>query len=464
MAGRIRIDDGNRRWWVLAAAGMSLIVVALDETMVGVALPTIRDEFGMSQTASQWVVNAYVLALTAFVAAGGRLGDIVGHRPMYVGGAVVLAAGTLVVGFAQSSVMILAGRAIQGLGSATLFAIALAMIGIAFRPGQRGIAFGIYGLMGASANFAAPLVAGALTDFASWRLMFFASLPVVIATATIVALAWRERERDSSHRPSFDTRGFVLLVLVLVPLVFALMQAPDWGWGSAGVVALLALSALALPIFVATERRVREPLVNLNLVRNPTVAGSDLIYFAGQFTKLAVLIFGALYLQDRLGFSPLEAGAALLAATIPLPMTAILAGRLTDRYGARTPMLGGTAAMIASLVWMAVVIPSENYVLLAPGFVVWGLSLNFFYTPPQTAIMNAVPAGSRGEAAGVAATARMLGGTLAVAILGSVLVATDSFAAVLWVTAGVTIAIWIAAYLLVERSAGGGAAPAPTSG
>jgi len=454
MAARLGINDGNRRWWILVAAGGSLVIVALDETMVGVALPTIRDEFGMSQTLSQWVINAYVLTLTAFVAAGGRLGDMVGHGPMFVGGAVVLGVGTLMVGFAPSSGWILAGRATQGLGSATLFALALAMIGIAFPPGQRGIAFGIYGLMGASANFSAPLVAGALTDFASWRWMFFASLPVLIVIAVVVAVAWREPSRQREVQ-TFDGRGLAILLVVLVPLVFALMQGPDWGWGSSAVIGLLALSAIALPVFVFAEQRARDPLINLKLIGNPTVVGSDIVYFAGQFTKLAVLVFGALYLQDRLDFSPLQAGAALLAATVPLPMTAILAGRLTDRYGPRQPILWGSAAMIAALLWIALVIPGDNYLLVAPGFVIWGLSLNFFYTPPQTAIMNAVPAESRGETAGVAATARMLGGTLAVAILGSVLVATESFAAVFWITAGVLIAAWIAAYALVERPSGG---------
>ncbi len=453
MRGRIRIDDGNRRWWILAAAGMSLIVVAVDETMIGVALPTIRDEFGMSQTLSQWVVNAYVLTLTAFVAAGGRLGDLLGHRPMYVGGAAVLAAGTLVVALAQSSATILAGRAIQGLGTAALFAIALAMIGIAFPAHRRGTAFGIYGLMGASFGLWTPLIAGVLTDFASWRWLFVMSLPIIAATALIVALAWREPETTHTRRPSFDAVGLGLLLVFLVPLVLALMQAPDWGWTSPPVLALLALSAIALPIFVSAEQRARDPLIDLRLLRNPTVAGADLVYFCGQFTKLAVLIFGALYLQDQLGFSPLETGAALVAATVGVPLTAVLSGRLTDRYGARMPMLGGLAAMIASLVWLAILVPVESYWLLVPGFFVYGLSLNFFYTPPQTAIMNAVPAGSRGETAGVAATARMLGGTLAVAILGSVLVATGSFASVFWITAGVTIAVLIAAHLLVEQPA-----------
>ncbi len=451
MRGRLRIDDDNRRWWILAAAGMSLIVVVLDETMIGVALPTIRDEFGMSPTLSQWVVSAYVLALTASVAAGGRLGDIVGHRPVYVGGAVVLAVGTLVVALAQSSVTILAGRVIQGLGTATLFAIGIAMIGIAFPAKQRGIAFGIYGLVGTTFNLWTPLVAGVVTDLASWRWLFYASLPIVAATALIVALAWREPEPARARRPSFDTVGLGLLLVFLVPLVLALMQAPDWGWTSASVLGLFALSGVGLATFVRAEERARDPLINLSLVRIPTVAGSDLVYFCGQFTKIAVLLFGALYLQDDLGFSALEAGAALLAATVGLPLTAILAGRLTDRHGPRMPMLAGLVAMIASLVWLAIFVPTDSYVLLAPGFFVYGLSLSFFFSPPQTAIMNAVPAESRGETAGVAAMTRTLGGTLAVAILGSVLVATGSFAAVFWIAAGVTIAAFITAYLLVER-------------
>ncbi|MGI9556465.1 MAG: MFS transporter, partial [Solirubrobacterales bacterium] len=312
-------------------------------------------------------------------------------------------------------------------------------------------AFGIYGLVGATFNLWTPLVAGVVTDFASWRLLFYLSLPVVAATALIVAAAWREPETSGARRPSFDVLGLGLLLVFLVPLVVALMHATDWGWGSGSVLGLLALSGVGLVLFVRVEERARDPLIKLSLVRIPTVAGADLVYFCGQFTRIAVVLFGALYLQDDLGFSPFEAGAALLAATVGLPLTSILAGRLTDRHGPRMPMLAGLAAMLAGLVWLAIFVPTDTYVLLIPGFFVYGLSLSFFFAPPQTAIMNAVPAANRGETAGVAATTRTLGGTLAIAILGSVLVATGNFATVFWIAAGLTFAVFIAAYVLVER-------------
>jgi EmrB/QacA subfamily drug resistance transporter len=447
---RPRIDDSNRRWWILAATGGSLAIVALDEVLVGVALPTIRDELGMSQLLSQWVVGAYVLALTVSVAAAGRLGDLIGHRPMFIAGAAILVVGSVAAGLAQGSASMIAARAVQGLGSAAIFSLGVAMTGIAFPERQRGVAFGIYGLVGASASATAPFLGGLLTDTVSWRGIFFVTVPLIIAVSVILALAWREPER-STPRPAFDARGLALLLLFLVPLVVALMQAPDWGWGSAAVIALLALAAIALPLFVRVEQRAEDPLIEIDLLRRATLIGADLVYFCGQFAKITVLVFGALYLQDRLGMSPLVAGVALLAATLPLVMTAIWAGRLTDRHGPRLPMLIGVTAMTAGLAWLAIFVPGESYPLLLPGLVLWGLSLAFFYTPPQTALMNAVAATQRGEVAGVAATGRMLGGVLAVAVLGGVLVATDSYSAVFWLGAAVTAAVWVGAFLLVER-------------
>jgi predicted MFS family arabinose efflux permease len=220
------------------------------------------------------------------------------------------------------------------------------------------------------------------------------------------------------------------------------------------VIALLAIAAVSLALFVRVETRVSQPLIDLRLLQKPTVLGADLVIFCAQFTKLAVLVFGALFLQDRLGMSPLLAGTVLLAALIPVMLTAVWSGRLTDRYGSRVPTLAGVLGTGVALAWIAVAALGESYVLLLPGLVLWGIALPFVFNPPITAVLNSVVPENRGQAAGVATTGRQLGGVLAVAVLGAVLIGSDNYALVFALAAGVTFAVGVAAYLLIERVGG----------
>ncbi len=432
------------------ATGTSLGVVILDEVMVGIALPTIRDELGLSQLGAQWVLNSYALALTVFVAAGGRLGDLFGHRRIFMIGVGVMIAGSVGAGLAQSEGWILSARAVQGAGAAILYPLGFAMTGIVFSDRERGKGIAVAGLVSAFLAASGPFVGGLLTDVVSWRLIFFVNVPLLLAAAIAIAFAWREPERRSA-RPSFDGRGLVMLGAFLVPLVVALMQAPDWGIRSPAVLLLLALSAVALAAFIWTERRVAAPLLELGQLRRPTVVGANLAIFASQFSKIGVLVFGALFLQDRLGMSPLLAGTAMLATVVPWLITGIWSGLLTDRFGPRLPTLAGVAALVASLAWLALSISAESYFALLPGLILWGLALPFVFNPPITAILNAVGAEQRGEASGVMSTGRQLGGVLAVAVLGASFVVNESFAAVFWISTAVTIGIWVAAYLLLDR-------------
>ena len=447
---RLGINESNRRWWILAAAGGSLAIFLLDEILVGVALPTIRDDLGTSQLVAQWAVNAFVLAFTAVVAATGRLGDLLGHRLVLISGAALLVGGAIAAGTAQSGEWLIAGRAVMGLGTAGLFSMGIAMVGIAFAQNERGFAIGIYSLIGASAAAIAPILGGVITDLATWRLIFFLNVPLAVAVVAIMTTAWHAPVA-ATQAARFDRRGFLLLLLFLIPLVLALMQSPVWGFSSPAFVALIVVSALALVGFVWVERRVTAPLVDFNLFRSPTSVGSNVVIFCAQFAKMAVLVFGALYLQDRLNMSPLEAGGALVAATAPGWIASIVAGRMTDRIGTRAPTLLGVGAMAISLIVLTLLLPDERYVVLIPGFLLFGLALPFFFVPPRTAIFNLVPEHSRGEASGVMTTTQMLGGALAIAVLGSALLESESYVVVFGITTGVTLAAWATAFLLVER-------------
>ena len=426
-----------------------MAIFLIDEIVVGIALPTIRDDLETSQLVAQWVVNAYVLAFTALVAAGGRLGDLVGHRSVFIGGATLLAAGGLLAGAAQNGEWLIASRAVMGAGTAAMFSMGIAMTGIAFAAHERGFAVGVYSLIGAVAAVFAPVFGGLITDLASWRWFFFLNVPLAAGVIAIVSAAWHAPA--SAVRPArFDVRGFALLLLFLIPLVVALMQSPVWGFGSPAFVALVVCSGIAFVAFVWAERSAAAPLIGFSLFRPPTSIGSNLVIFCAQFSKMAVLVFGAIYLQDRLGMSPIEAGLALLAATAPGWVASIISGRMSDRIGTRIPMLWGVGAMAVSLTALTVLIPGERYLPLVPALLVYGFALPFFFVPPRTAIFNLVPEDSRGEAGGVMTTVQMLGGSLAIAVLGSALLDSDSYGLVFGITAGVTIAVWLATYLLVE--------------
>jgi predicted MFS family arabinose efflux permease len=306
-----------------------------------------------------------------------------------------------------------------------------------------------------------PLVGGVLTDLVSWRGIFLINVPLMLALMLVVAIFWRD-VKVTAARPRLDLAGLGALLGFVVPLVVALMEAPDRGWGATLVLGLFAVSAGGLGLFIFIERRVRDPLINLELLRPPSVVGANAVVFCAQFSKVAVLVFGTLLLQDRLGLSPLGAGVALLAAMVPQVVMSIWSGRLTDRLGPRRPVLGGVAVMVVALLWLAV-FSSHGYVLLLPGLLLWGASIPFFYNPGYTTILNAVAAGQRGEASGVTSTGRQLGGALAVAVLGAVQASAGGFAAVFVISAAITVAVWIAAYLLIDRRAApkGGAVGQP---
>lgn len=432
-------------------------MVLLDETVVGVALDTIREDLGMSDLFSHWVVNAYLLTLTLSVAAAGRLADVIGVRDTFLVGAAVFGVASVAAGIAQSGEWLVAARAVQGVGGAFMFTIGTTMCGIAFEERQRGFAIGIYGVIGTIAIALGPFVGGVLVEFASWRWIFFLNIPIALAAVAIVLTAWRDPEGIGT-RPHFDVRGLLGLSLLLGPLVLALMQAPEWGWDDPATIGLLALSALGGLVFTRVELRVPEPLIELELLARPTVLGANLTLLFAQFGKVSLIVFGALYLQGPVGFTPLEAGAALLLANALVPPGALIAGRVTDSRGARGPLLLGLVCVTASFAWIAALAGEESLPVLIPGLLLYGWSQGFLFGPAIAAILNAVPPEKRGEASGVLTTAQMLGGALAVPVLGAALL-DHGYTEVFWVTAGLALVTLVISFFTVRPPAPAAAEP-----
>ncbi len=440
----------RRRWWILIAVGGVLGLTVLDETVVGVALPSIRNDLAMSQIASHWVVNAYLLVFASLIVGAGRLSDIVGIRTLFLVGAAVFGLGSFACGFATSGTWILAARAVQGIGAAIIFPLALAIISAVFPAEERGKALGIVSMIATFFIAAGPFVGGLLTEVLTWRWIFWINLPFVAAIGLIIAVVWREARGDAKP-PRFDAFGLAVLIVGMATLVGGVMQGPEWGWGDLRVLIMLVAGIVILIAFVVVERRVSDPLVDMDLFRNRTFSGSAVVIFTGQFVKLSVFVFGSLYLQDVLDMSPLGAGAVLLAAVVLGPISAPRAGVIADRYGTRKPTLWGLALSGLAFVWLAAMTDGASYLYLLPPLIVLSATGVFFFTPPLRAVMNAVTAEQRGLAGGVARGIQQVGGTAGMAICGTLLAMTGSFPLVFAITAAMIFLAFIAAWFTIER-------------
>jgi EmrB/QacA subfamily drug resistance transporter len=420
------ITDENRKWWILAAMGTVLGVVTLDETVVGVTLPTMIRELGLTTVASHWVINAYLLVFTVLAAAAGRLGDIISLRLLFVVGLAIFALASLACGFAESGNWLIALRAAQGIGAAVIFPGSLAMMTHAFPEEQRGLAMGIYGSIGTALLSLGPLAGGFFSEFLSWRWIFWINPPIVALVALVVLAAWRDPPRERAA-VKLDVPGLIALIIGLGLAVFAVMQGPDWGWSHLGIWLVLAAGIVVLIAFVVIELRVSQPLIDVVLFRNGAFTTFNLAVFSAQFSKIAVFVFVAVYLQNVLGYGPLLAGTAILVATIPTFLTAFPTGILLDRVGTRVLVVGASAAGVIAMLALALATIWESGLLLFPALIVWGVCISLWFVPSLRDVMNTVPPDKRGEAGGISMTAQLLGGTVGMTICGALLATTSAY-------------------------------------
>jgi len=410
--------------------GFVIGLILLDETVVSVALPSISRDLGMSQLAAHWAVNVYLLVFAALAAAGGKLADMFGHRQMFLAGIVLFSGASVACGFAPSGGVLIAARALQGIGAAIVFPLSMAMITLVFPPEQRGAALGVYGAIGTTFLALGPLVGGLFTELLSWRWIFWINLPLVFAIALVVLRDW-SNPASHSKAPRLDTIGLLLLVAGLGLFVFALMQGQDWGWSNPWIAGPFVAGLLLLVVFVTAELRVSAPLIEVDLFRDAAFCIYSLAIFAAQFTKIAVIIFGAHFLQDRLQMSPLTAGLALMVSMVMSPLLAGPSGSLADRFGARPLVRAALVLSTLGLLWTAYAVRVESYPLMVPGLLVWNLGMMFLFAPPRSALAKAVPEEKQGLVGGIAMSAQLLGGTLGMAVASTVFSVTGSYSAVL---------------------------------
>jgi EmrB/QacA subfamily drug resistance transporter len=388
----------------------------LDSTVVALALPSIRHDVGATQAGLQWVMNGYLLAITAFVVTAGRLGDVFGRKRLFLAGMCFFALGSVVSGAAGDEVTLILGRVLQGIGAAPMLPLSLAIVCNAFPAAQRARALGIWAGISALALGIGPLAGGALVDL-DWRLIFWINLPIAALGLAIVSLAAPESTDPEAGR-HVDLPGLATLAVGLTAIVLALVQSRVFATGP--LVALGAVGCASLYAFWRIEHRVQGPIVDFSLFRNGPYFGASAAAFALVGAYWSVMFFQPQYLQDVRGHSAVASGLMILPVTVPMIFVSPFSGRLIARFGARALMTAGMVFGTLGLLALTEIGPHSSYLLLLAGYLPFGVALGLVYAPMSTAAMAAMPAEKVGIASGVLAMDRVMAGTIALAVSGAV--------------------------------------------
>jgi EmrB/QacA subfamily drug resistance transporter len=408
------------RWKALAVVCAAFFMTVLDVSIVNVALPSIGKALDFSRDSLQWVVTAYAITFGGFLLLGGRAADLLGRRRVFLAGVVLFTAASFLCGLAWSEGVLVASRAVQGLGAAIISPAALSIITTTFEEGaERNKALGIWGAIGGSGAAVGVLAGGVLTKYLGWEWIFFVNVPV---GALALALAPRlVRESRADRESSQDVAGAVTVTAGLALLVYAVSKAPDHGWGSGWTLSRLAVAALLLVAFLAVESRARDPIMPFRIFRVSTVAGANdagLLLGGVVFANFFLL---TLYVQQVLGWSALKTGVTFVATAGTAVLWAGLAQALVTRIGAKTVMAAGFLAMIAGMAWYTQIpVHASYWGDLLPGYLLVGFALPFSFIPVSIAALAGVQAHEAGLASGLINTAQQIGGAIAVAVTSSV--------------------------------------------
>jgi EmrB/QacA subfamily drug resistance transporter len=416
------ISDENRRWWTLAAVSFGLFMIMLDNTVVNVALPSIRADLGISISELEWVVNAYALTFGVLLLTGGKLADLIGRRRIYIAGLVIFTGASLWCGLAGGAASLIAARTVQGVGAAMLNPATLSIITATFPPRQRGTAIGIWAGVSALALAIGPLVGGLLTQKISWSWIFFINIPVGVL-GVLAARAFIHESKDNSLEQRLDLPGLITSAVGLFGLTYALIETNTHAWGSTRVLSLFALAAVSLTAFVLLELRQRVPMLDLSLFRNPTFSGANTVMGLVGLAMFGIFFYNSLYLQNVLGYSAIQTGATFLPLTVLIILVAPLAGRFTDLIGPRWLVGAGLTLLTGSLLLFATLDAQSSFWNILPGLVVGGLGMGITMAPTTTAAMSSVPVDKAGVGSAVINSARQVGGSLGIAIMGTVIAA-----------------------------------------
>jgi len=469
-----------RRWFALAVVGAAFFMTILDVSIVNVALPTIARKLHFSQGNLQWVVTAYALTFGGFLLLGGRAADLLGRRRIFMVGVALFSVASLICGLATNDGVLIAFRAVQGLGGAIISPAALSIVSTTFTEGaERNKALGIWGALGGSGAAVGVLLGGVLTKYAGWEWIFFVNVPVGAIVIALAPRIIRESRVERAER-RYDPLGAISITGGLALLVYAVSKAPFVGWGTARTILLLFTSVALVAAFLVIERRVREPLMPFSIFRVRTITGANVVglLLGGViFSNFFVL---TLYVQDVLHYSALKAGLTFVATAGTAVVAAGVSQALVTRVGVKPVLATGLLLLVAGMVWYTQIPVHGRYASdLLPGYLLVGVGIAFAFVPVSIAALAGVQANEAGLASGLINTSQQIGGAIGVALASTVFTThfdhkpftpkllTDGYALAFWVMVAFGIAACLATLVLVRREelvAVPGTAPAPSGG
>jgi len=411
----------DKRWLALYVLCAGVLMIVLDTTIVNVALPSIRNDLGFSETSLVWVVNAYMVTFGGFLLLGGRLGDLYGHRRLFLLGITLFTLASAACGLANTQALLITARAVQGLGGAVVSAVALSLIMNLFtEPGDRAKAMGIYGFVCAGGGSIGVLLGGLLTDALSWHWIFLVNLPIGI-TVYALCISLLPNDRGQAHGGRLDVAGAVTVTSALMLAVYAIVNGNEAGWTSAQTTGQLAAAAALLAIFLIIEARVLDPLMPLVLFRLRNVATTNVVGVLWSGAMFAWFFISALYMQLVLGYSPLQVGLAFLPANLIMAAFSLgLSAKLVMRFGIKLPLAVGLLFASAGLALFLLAPVDGNFAVhVLPGMLLLGIGAGMALNPVLLAAMSDVTQSESGLASGLVNTSFMMGGALGLAVLAS---------------------------------------------
>ncbi|MEX0427227.1 MFS transporter [Nocardioides sp. DS6] len=414
-AGRRRL--AGRPGPTLVAVCFGLFMVGLDSTVVHIANPAIQADLGASFAELQWIINSYLLAVAVFLILGGKLGDRIGRKRLYLTGVVLFGVASVAIGLVGSIEGVIALRSLQGLSAAMLMPQTIALLRATFPRERFGMAVGIWGGVSSVAIAAGPLVSGVLVEKASWEWVFYINAPIALIGLIFGAIVITETERQ---RERFDLAGVVLLAAFLFALVFAVVQSESWGWGSLKTLGTLVLAVILLAGFVITESRVRNPLLPLGLFRSAGVSVGGLVFVANFFAMLGLTFLITLFLLNTLGHTTVAAGVRMLPLSAVAVPAAPLGAALTAKLGPRRVAALGLLLMAVALAALTQVEPGSSYWLMAVPFAVLAFGSGFAIPSGADLIVGGAPLHLAGVASGFQTTCLQVGGAIGTAVLSAI--------------------------------------------
>jgi EmrB/QacA subfamily drug resistance transporter len=456
--------DSRARWLALLVLCLGELMIVLDVTIVGVALPSIREDLGFSEESLAWVVNAYLITFGGFLLLGGRFGDLFGHRRLFVAGITLFTLASLACGLATSQEILVGARAVQGIGGAVVSAVALSLMMTLFtEPAERAKAMGLFGFVASGGGSIGVLLGGILTDALNWHWIFLVNVPVGILVV-VLTFALIPAARVPTAAVRLDVGGAATITAALMLGVYAIVNGNEVGWVTIRTLGLLALAGVLLLAFLLVESRVVSPLVPLRLFRLRNIAASNVVGVLWAGAMFAWFFLSALYLQLVLGYSPLQVGLAFLPGNVVMGLLSVgLSARLVMRFGIRPPLAAGLGVAAIGLLLLARAPVDGSFVVdVLPAMILLGVGAGMAFNPVLLAAMSDVEPTEAGLASGVVNTSFMMGGALGLAVLASLaaartdtlLAAGDGQAAAL--TGGYHLAFLVGALFAVAAATVGG--------